>query len=102
MGLGLRRFGISGNIRPALALSFLKLLVMPALALALVWLFGLPPLTAKVVVIAAGLPSGVNSYLIATQFGTGQALASNQLTIATALAVATMAFWLVVVQHVFG
>ena len=102
MGLGLRRFGISGNVRPALALSFLKLLVMPALALALVWLFGLPPLTAKVVVIAAGLPSGVNSYLIATQFGTGQALASNQLTIATALAVATMAFWLVVVQHVFG
>jgi len=102
MGLGLRRFGISGNVRPALALSALKLLVMPALALALVLLFGLPPLTAKVAVIAAGLPSGVNSYLIATQFGTGQALASNQMTIATAFAVVTMAFWLFVVQHIFG
>ena len=102
MGLGLCRFGISGNVRAALALSALKLLVMPALALALVWLFGLPPLTAKIAVIAAGLPSGVNSYLIATQFGTGQALASNQMTIATIFAVVTMSFWLVVVQYVFG
>lgn len=102
MGLGLRRFGISGNIRPALTLSALKLLLMPAVALALVWLLGLPPLTAKVVVVAAGLPSGVNSYLIATQFGTGQALASNQLTIATACAVVTTSFWLAVVGQVFG
>lgn len=102
MGLGLGRFGISGNVRPALALSFLKLFAMPAVALALAWAFGLPPLTAKVAVVAAGLPSGVNSYLIAVQFGTGQALASNQLTIATAMAVFSTAFWLLVVQHVFG
>jgi len=55
-----------------------------------------------VAVVAAGLPSGVNSYLIAVQFGTGQALASNQLTIATGMAVFSTAFWLLVVQHVFG
>ncbi|RWC34027.1 MAG: AEC family transporter [Mesorhizobium sp.] len=102
MGLGLCRFGISGNVRPALALSALKLLLMPAVALGLVWLFGLPPLSAKVAVVAAALPSGVNSYLIASQFNTGQALASNQMTIATACAVVTTAFWLTVVVHVFG
>lgn len=102
MGLSLRRFGISGNIRPALALSVLKLFVMPALVLGLVWLLGLPPLTAKVAVVVAALPSGVNSYLIAVQFSTGQALASNQMTIATASAVVTTAFWLTVVVHVFG
>ena len=102
MGLGLGRFGISGNVRPALALSFLKLFAMPAVALALAWAIGLPPFTAKVAVVAAGLPSGVNSYLIAVQFGTGQPLASNQMTIATAFAVATTAFWLLVVQQVFG
>jgi malonate transporter len=102
MGLSLRRFGISGNIRPALALSVLKLFLMPALVLGLVWLFGLPPLTAKVAVVVAALPSGVNSYLIAAQFGTGQALASNQMTIATACSVVTTAFWLAVVGHVFG
>jgi predicted permease len=102
MGLGLCRFGISGNVRPALALSALKLMLMPAVALGLVWLLGLPPLSAKIAVVAAALPSGVNSYLIATQFNTGQALASNQMTIATACAVVTTAFWLTVVVHVFG
>ncbi|PTE09166.1 AEC family transporter [Mesorhizobium helmanticense] len=102
MGLGLCRFGISGNVRPALALSALKLLLMPAVALGLVWLFGLPPLSAKVAVVAAALPSGVNSYLIASQFNTGQALASNQMTIATACAVVTTAFWLAVVVQIFG
>ena len=102
MGLSLRRFGISGNIRPALALSVLKLFLMPALVLAFVWLLGLPPLTAKVAVVVAALPSGINSYLIAVQFNTGQALASNQMTLATASAVVTTAFWLTVVVHIFG
>ncbi len=102
MGLGLKKFGISGNVLPALVLSGLKLMLMPAAALVFAWLFGLPPLTAKVAVAAAALPSGVNSYLIAMQFGTGQALASNQMTIATALAVVTTAFWLTIAQAVFG
>jgi predicted permease len=102
MGLSLRRFGISGNIRPALALSVLKLFLMPALVLVFVWLLGLPPLTSKVAVVAAALPSGINSYLIAVQFNTGQALASNQMTLATASAVLTTSFWLTVVVHIFG
>lgn len=102
MGLSLRRFGISGNIRPALALSGLKLFLMPALVLAFVWLLGLPPLTAKVAVVVAALPSGINSYLIAVQFNAGQALASNQMTLATASAVVTTSFWLTVVVHIFG
>jgi len=102
MGLSLCRFGISGNIRPALVLSGVKLLLMPAVALALGWLVGLPPLTAKVAVAAAALPSGVNSYLIATQLGTGQSLASNQMTIATALAAVTTVIWLSLAQLVFG
>lgn len=102
MGLGLRKFGISGNVRPAIVLSALKLFLMPAVALGMAWLLGLPPLPAKVAVAAAALPSGVNSYLIAMQFGTGQALASNQMTIATAFAVVSTAFWLAVAQAVFG
>lgn len=102
MGLGLRKFGVSGSIGPALALSAVKLGLMPAVALGFALLFGLPPLSAKVLVAAAALPSGVNSYLIAVQFGTGQALASSQITVATALAVATSAFWLTVAQAIFG
>ena len=86
----------------ALVLSSLKLFLMPAVALGMAILFDLPPLAAQVAVAAAALPSGVNSYLIATQFGVGQALASNQMTIATACAVVTTAFWLTVAQLVFG
>jgi predicted permease len=102
MGLGLLKFGISGNVAPALVLSAQKLLLMPAAALLMAWLLGLPPLAAKVAVATAALPSGINSYLIAIQFGTGQALASSQMTIATCAAVVTTAFWLSVSQMVFG
>lgn len=102
MGLSLRRYGISGNVRPALVVAALKLFLMPAAALVFAKLFGLPPLTAKVAVAAAALPSGVNPYLIASQFRTGQALASNAMTIATALAVVTTSFWLIVAQWAFA
>lgn len=102
MGLGLNRFGISGHIGPAIALSVLKLFVMPAITLLLVWLAGLPPLTAQIAVMVAALPSGINSYLIAVQFDTGQGLASNQMTLATASAVVTTSFWLTVTAQVFG
>jgi malonate transporter len=102
MGLGLKKFGISGNIRPSFALAALKLVAMPALALGIAWLVGLPPLTAKVMVAAAAMPTGVNPYLIATRFGTGQVLASNTMTISTALAVVTTGLWLMAAEAVFG
>ena len=102
MGLGLRKFSISGNILPAAILSLLKLFLMPAVALGAALLLDLPPMTAKVAVAAASLPAGVNSYLLAVQFGTGQGLASSQMTIATACAAVTTAFWLTVAHAVFG
>lgn len=102
MGLGLRKFGISGNVKPALALSAMKLLLLPALVLATSYLAGLPPLVAQVMVVAAAMPTGVNPYLIAMRFGSGQVLASNTTTISTAFAVLTTGFWLAVAQRVFG
>jgi len=102
MGLGLLHYGVSGNVRPAIALSFLKLFLMPVLALVAVKLIGLTGISAKVAVTAASMPSGMNPYLIAVRFGTGQGLASNSMCISTALAVVTTAFWVAVVQWVFG
>jgi predicted permease len=102
MGLGLRKFGISGNLLPSITLSALKLVFMPAVALAAAWALGLPPLAAKVAVATASMPSGVNSYLIAVQFRTSEALASSQMTLATVAAVVTTAFWLAAAHAVFG
>lgn len=101
IGLSLRRFGISGNVRHALAIAAVKLFLMPAAALVFAKLFGLPPLTAKVAVMAAALPAGVNPFLIASQFGVGQALASNVTTVATACSALSIALWLIVVQAAF-
>ncbi len=102
MGLGLRKYGVGGNIKGGVMLAVLKLMLMPAIALGAAWLYGLPPMTAKVAVAAAAMPAGVNSYLIAVQFGVGQALASNAQTIGTAAAVVTTSFWLTVAHLVFG
>lgn len=101
MGLGLRKFGISGDIRPAIVIAGLKLFLMPAVALAMAKILGLPLLSAQVAVAAASMPSGVNPYLIANRFGTGQALASNSMTIGTLFAVATTAFWLSAVHWAY-
>lgn len=102
MGLSLRRMGLSGNIRAGFALSAVKLFVMPTAALLAAWTLGLTPGAAMVVVTAASLPTGVNPYLIATRFGTGQALASNVMTLSTLAGIASTLFWVAVAQHVFG
>ncbi|GHD10328.1 AEC family transporter [Tianweitania populi] len=101
MGLSLRRFGIGSHLGPVLCLVGFKLFLMPAAALVIALLLGMPPLSAKVAVLAAAIPSGINPYLIATRFGTGQALTSNTMTMSTAFAVVTTVFWLFVAEHVF-
>ncbi len=102
MGMGMRRFGIRGHLAAGVSLASMKLMFMPAVALLFALAFGLPPLTAKVVVAAASLPAGVNSWLIAEQFRTGQRLASTALTVGTGLAILTTGFWLLVAGWVFG
>jgi predicted permease len=97
MGMSVRRYGVKRNVAAGLALAALKLLLMPALVLLAAGFMGLPPVWAKVAVIAAACPTGVNSYLVAGRFRTGEALASNAIAISTGLAVLTTAFWLNVV-----
>jgi len=68
---------------------------MPAIVFAVVgFLFHLPETWARAIVIAAACPTGVNAYLVATRFNTGQALASTSITLSTMIAVVTIAFWL--------
>ncbi|YBV97196.1 AEC family transporter [Phyllobacteriaceae bacterium JZ32] len=102
MGMGLKKFGISGNVRAASLTATVKLMLMPAVVLAVAWALQLPPLTAKVAVTAAALPSGINSYLIATRFGTGQALASTSMVIATGISALTLGLWIAIATHIFG
>ncbi|MEO8667823.1 MAG: AEC family transporter [Bauldia sp.] len=95
VGMNLRKYGIHGNVRAALIVGSLKLIVMPALVLLLVvYVVALPPVWAKAIVLAAACPTGVNAYVVASRFRTGEALSSNAITLTTALAVLTVALWL--------
>jgi len=99
LGLGLRKFGVSGNVGAALALTVLKLVVMPAIALfVVVFVVPLPPLWAKVAVIVAACPSGSNVYVVAARFRIGEGLASSTIVLTIALSVLSITFWLNVVN----
>jgi predicted permease len=95
LGMTLRQYGVRGHVAPALVTTALKLVVMPALVfLIAVPLMHIPPIPAKAIVICAACPSGVNVYLVASRFRTGEGLASNAITLSTGLAVLTVTFWL--------
>ncbi|WP_421725613.1 AEC family transporter [Bauldia sp.] len=101
LGMALRRYGIRRNVPAGLVLSMLKLFVMPGLVLLLaVYVVPMPPVWAKVAVIAAACPTGINAYLIAARFRTGEALASNAITLSTGLAVITATVWLGIVAAI--
>jgi predicted permease len=102
MGMGLGRFPLRANLGQAAIMAALKLVFMPGIALGMALLLGLPPLAAKVLVVAAGLPTGVNPYLFAVRFRTGEGLASNSLTIGTLAAALTTTLWLAIAERVFG
>jgi len=101
-GMGLARYGIARNIPAASVLAAMKLLAMPAVVLLVSLLIGLSPLSTAAMVLVAASPTGVNAFLIANRFGTGEALASNATLISTAAGVATVSFWLFVVRLITG
>jgi predicted permease len=99
VGMTLRQYGISGNLKPALIIAGLKLVVMPAIVFALLaTVITLPPVWAKALVIGAACPTGVNAWLVAARFRTGEALASNAISLTTAAAAVTVTLWLHAVE----
>jgi malonate transporter len=99
LGMGLRKYGISGHVQAAITLSALKLIAMPAIALFVVlYVVPLPEIWAKVAVIVAACPSGNNVFVVASRFRTGEALAANTVILTTGLAVLSMSVWLNVVE----
>lgn len=96
-GMGLVSYGITRNVPQALMITTCKLLVMPALVLLIGWLIGLPEVFLATAVITAGCPTGVNAYLIASRFGTGEAISSNAMTLSVLLGTLTAGFWVSIV-----
>jgi predicted permease len=101
-GMALVSYGIARQVKPAIAISVLKLFLMPALVFVASRAIGLPPVGVAALTLTAACPTGVNAYLIANRLGTGEALASNSLLISTAAGVATVTLWLTLLQPTLG
>ncbi len=97
-GMGLVNFGMARQIKPAVAISALKLFLLPALVFVAARAIGLPPIGVTALTLTGACPAGVNTFLIASRLGTGQALASNTLLISTAAAVVTVTIWLSILK----
>ncbi len=86
LGFSLAILPLAGQIRPALLIVFLKMLVMPLVALALGLAFAVPPLWIAVAVVFAAIPTGANAYLFATRYRAALAPVSAAIGMGTAFA----------------
>lgn len=97
IGITLAYYGVQGQLRGALRISALKLLLMPALVLVVArWGFGLSGLPLSVVVLMAALPVGSNALLFAQRYDTLQTEATAAIVFSTVAFVATASLWLAV------
>lgn len=91
VGASLRGYRIVGALRPALMIAMLKLIVHPlAVWLLATMVFDVPPLWAKVVILLAALPVGVNVYVFATRYEAGQAETAAAILISNILSIVTL------------
>jgi predicted permease len=98
LGLGMVQFGPRADFRPALLLSVLKLLVHPAAVWVLAThVFTMPPVWAAVATLFAAMPTGINCFILANRYHTAQTTTSSATVLSSALAVATVSLWLLVI-----
>jgi malonate transporter and related proteins len=89
LGLGIAQYPVRNELRTALAICGLKLVVQPLVVWLLALALGLPTLERQVVVLLASLPVGINVYLIAAEFKTLQGAVASSLVLSTLLAALT-------------
>ncbi|MCF3639018.1 AEC family transporter [Rhizobium sp. TRM95111] len=93
IGMALVKYGLRGNIRPAMAMSAFKLFLLPAAVYLFSRLLGLGPEWTAAIVLTSAVPTGVNAWLLANHFSVGHGLASSTITLTTAAGVFTVSFW---------
>jgi predicted permease len=92
VGASLRAYRRVGALPPAALMVALKLVVQPLIVWALAThVFAVPPLWAKVALLLAALPVGVNVYLFAVRYDAGQAESASAILLSSVLSVATLA-----------
>lgn len=97
VGAALTRYRLRDEIAEATMASTLKLLVHPAIAYVLAYhVFSLSPEAARVAVLTAAMPAGLNVYIFATLYDRATGVAASTVLLSTALGIVTISGWLYV------
>lgn len=95
VGMSLNKYGIKGNLLQGSVLASLSLIALPAAMYFFAnYVFHLPADWARITVIAAALPTGVNAYLFASHFKVAEGLATNTIILTILGSIVTLSFWL--------
>lgn len=95
LGLTLSGYSLSGQYGAVALLIGLKMVVMPVIAwLMVTYLIPLDLLEAKIVILFAALPGGVNAYLFASRYDAAVGPVAGAIAIGTALAILSTALLL--------
>ncbi len=98
LGVQLSRSGRTRAWQPLALAAVLRLAIAPLLALGIVRLAGLEGLTAQVVTVAAGFPTAVNVYILASHYDEQPELASRLVVVTTLLSAVTVSLLLALVR----
>ncbi len=99
LGGALNQYRLREAWAQALVATGLKLLLHPAIALVLsLYVFGLPWELARVAVVTAAMPAGLNVYVFATHYGRATDVAANAILNSTVTSVFTISLWLLVLE----
>ncbi len=103
MGMGMRKYGLSGDILSGFVLAILKTMLFPALFLLVVYtIIPLPVEWVAVILLGAACPTGVNAYLLAEHFGVGHRIAANTITLSVLMGLVTLPFWISISHQILG
>ena len=95
LGGALIDYRLVENWPQAAAMSALKLLIHPLIAwVMMVPILGIDPAIARIGVLLAAMPCGINAYIFATYYNRGVNVASNAVLISTVGSILSISLWL--------
>lgn len=101
VGMSINLEAIAKSGRLVITSTVIKLLVLPALALLVTRLLETDALVSVAAVISAALPTAKTEFILAGQYHQEEDVAAQTVSVTTALAVVTLAGWIIVMSHLF-
>lgn len=97
LGGAMNEYRIRESWNPSVTMSAVKVILMPVIAYALIVLvFHVDADIAKVAVVMAGMPAGLNAYIFATLYNRSEEVAASTILMTTAVSVFSVSFWIYV------